>query len=390
MAAATPQHDMLRATALLGGFFFVLAFGAYFATMQWSGTVPRDSHGLIAGRDYLNFWMYGRAAHETDPGRYYDLQTYNDTLGKLFGVPWLGVNWSYPPTVMIPGYFFAKLGYIPSLLVWTALGYALYAWLVLRHAADRFFAMAALAAPAAIICVMSGQFAFFTTAALIGIFYFRDTRPVLAGILAGVLTLKPQLGIFLPIMLIAGGYWRIIMVAGITAIAIAAASAAFFGVEVWRQFVELGIPTQNRVLSDPAKTGAPYMPTIFMNLRLVGFNYGGAMLVQAVAGVIAALTLFWAFRYRREADPLALMALFFACSVFGTPYMLVYDTLPLAFAALLLLQAGRTNAVGTRLVQLVYWLPLLQIGFGYLGLPGPALIAPAFAAWLAVNLRKNG
>ena len=84
-----------------------------------------------------------------------------------------------------------------------------------------------------------------------------------------------------------------------------------------------------------------------------------------------------AFRVRREADPLMLMALFLACAVTAVPYLLSYDTLALAFAALLLLGRGDLDPAGRRLVQLVYWLPLLQVGLGNLHIPGPALIAPA-------------
>ena len=69
--------------------------------------------------------------------------------------------------------------------------------------------------------------------------------------------------------------------------------------------------------------------------------------------------------------------------------MLSYDTLALTFAALLLLAAGSLDHAGRRLVQLVYFLPLLQIGLGNLHIPGPALIAPAFAVYALMRLRAS-
>ena len=92
---------------------------------------------------------------------------------------------------------------------------------------------------------------------------------------------------------------------------------------------------------------------------------------------------------RRDADPLWLMALFFACSVTAVPYMLSYDTLALTFAALLLLGTGTLDARGRRFVQLVYWLPIIQIALGNLHVPGPALIAPAFAIYALMRLRPS-
>ena len=84
-----------------------------------------------------------------------------------------------------------------------------------------------------------------------------------------------------------------------------------------------------------------------------------------------------------------LMALFFACAISAVPYLLSYDTLALTFAALLLLGAGSLDASGRRFVQLAYWLPILQIGLGNLHVPGPALIAPAFALYAFSRLRGS-
>ncbi len=40
-------------------------------------------------------------------------------------------------------------------------------------------------------------------------------------------------------------------------------------------------------------------------------------------------------------------------------------------------------------MQLAYWLPILQIGLGNLHVPGPALIAPAFALYAFSRLRGS-
>jgi hypothetical protein len=95
----------------------------------------------------------------------------------------------------------------------------------------------------------------------------------------------------------------------------------------------------------------------------------------------------WAFRFRKQADPPLMLALFLACSAAASPYLLAYDWLPLSFAAVALLAGGSCDGPGRRLVQLVYWTPALQLALGTWHLPGPALIAPAFVAWLLFGLR---
>jgi hypothetical protein len=82
--------------------------------------------------------------------------------------------------------------------------------------------------------------------------------------------------------------------------------------------------------------------------------------------------------------------LFFACSVAAVPYLLSYDTLALALAALALLSTGTLDRRERLMARLVYWLPLLQIGFGTLHIPGLGLIAPAFALLIVRRLLREG
>jgi hypothetical protein len=243
--------------------------------------------------------------------------------------------------------------------------------------------------PAAVLCVISGQSSLITAAMLITIFAWLDRRPLIAGVLIGLLTLKPQLGLLLPVMLIASGRWRVFASAAGTTLVLAGAAALVFGPQVWIDFATKGMAASALVLADPERIATPFYPTIFMNLRGLDLPYGVAMAMQLcfTAGAVAAIG--WAFRFRRQADPLLLMALFLACAVGGVPYFLSYDTLALSFAALLLLQRGTLDATGQRLVQLVYWLPLIQIGLGNLHVPGPALIAPAFAIYALTRLRAS-
>ena len=40
-------------------------------------------------------------------------------------------------------------------------------------------------------------------------------------------------------------------------------------------------------------------------------------------------------------------------------------------------------------MQLIFWLPVLQLAFGEFRMPGPALIIPAFAAYLLMRLKAR-
>jgi len=385
------MREAVRGTAFLSAFAFAAFWFAWFWAVQWRQPIPWDGSGMTIGKDFFNFWMYGREAFSVDPGRFYDLETYQAAVRQLLGPDSIyQPNWSYPPSIMLLAPPFGALPYVPSLIIFTLVSIALYFAVLLRRFDDwRLVGLVAIS-PAAIICLNSGQFAYAITALLVVIFWQLDRRPILAGVLIGVLSLKPQLGIFLPVMLVASGRWQTFCVAALSTLALAGLTALLFGVQPWLDYLRNGIPAQNLVLRDPLMLGSIVMPTVFMNLRQLGLSYETAMAIQACAAVVAAAAIFWAFRFRRDADPDLLFAFYFACSVFGLPYLLSYDTMPLALGAAVLLMRGKLDVWGMRWALLVWWLPFLQMGMGALQIPGPGLVAaPLFAWWLFQRLRDT-
>ena len=107
--------EFLRALLVLGGALFVLTLLTYFLTTDWSSAFPRDKATLVLGRDFLNLWMYGRAAFEPDPARYYDLVIYNNELAKMLGPGYPGQNWPNPPTALVVMAPFGVFSYFPAL-----------------------------------------------------------------------------------------------------------------------------------------------------------------------------------------------------------------------------------------------------------------------------------
>ncbi|MEO8301039.1 MAG: glycosyltransferase family 87 protein [Rhizomicrobium sp.] len=365
----------------MGFCFAAVTAVVYLWLMRPVAPIPRDPSGLVVGRDFLNFWMYGKAALSADPARWYDLAAYQQELTRLLGNGYPGQNWSYPPTIMLLAAPFGLMAYMPALVVWTVLGLSLLL-LSLRGRASGRVVVATLVSPAAIFCLISGQSEIIVTALLVAAYAWRDKRPVLAGILIGLLTLKPHLGLLLPLALAASGRWRVFAAATLTALLLAGISVLSFGTEAWLRFFTLGIPAQNQVLADVHGIATPFYPTIFMNLRGAGMSYGVAMTVQVAFACLGAMAVGLAFRRKAGTDPRLAFALLLAATVTALPYLLIYSTLPLCLAALLLLEDNMLDAPGRILASLVYWLPLLQIGLGTLHVPGPALIPALFLLYL--------
>src|ERR1700684_4609803 len=93
--ASGEDHHAIRVLVLAGAIFAALTAIAYVWTISWAHPIPRDATTLVVGRDFLNFWMYGRAAWLPDPSRFYDPRVYNELLTAFLGPQYPGQNWSY-------------------------------------------------------------------------------------------------------------------------------------------------------------------------------------------------------------------------------------------------------------------------------------------------------
>ncbi|HEY2132320.1 MAG TPA: glycosyltransferase family 87 protein [Acetobacteraceae bacterium] len=108
-----------------------------------------------------------------------------------------------------------------------------------RGARDRAFQIGAMIlCPAAAVTATQGQNALLTAALLIGGFRLLPGRPILAGALLGLLTIKPQFWLLAPVALIAARHWRALGAAVATSLLLAGASAAVFGLDVWCIWIE--------------------------------------------------------------------------------------------------------------------------------------------------------
>ncbi len=372
--------ERLRLLSWAAVLLFVAYAGVFLSTLDFSHELVRDAKKHVLGRDFLNFWMYGRAAFEADPGQYYDLRTYWAATEPITGPGYPQQLWSYPPSVMLLAAPFGLLPYMPALAIWTVIGIAVFILGLRLWTTDSRYIVPLILSPAAIFGLVSGQFMFLATAAMLAVLRWRESRPVLAGIILGLLTIKPQIGLFFPILLLAARSWRVILAASATALAVAALTALIWGVDVWLAYLGQGIANQTLVLTDPENLSEQWMATPFINARSAGLSIGAAGVVQAAASLFAAALVWRTFSRRPPADDLRANAIFLACASFGTPYMMSYDTLPLVVAMVLLMPPGNAG----RLLTLLAWgLQLLQFAFGVLHWPGPALIPIVIALYLA-------
>jgi len=145
------------------------------------------------GRDFINTWAGPQLAFSGRLGLLFDFDAYQAAISELFGAPLPWHAWSYPLFCLFLFWPLAQLPYFVALAAWTFGLFAIFAAMTLSRVerSSRLLLLILLAfAPAALINMAGGQNGFLTACLLIGGILLLDRRPVVAGILFGLLDLQ--------------------------------------------------------------------------------------------------------------------------------------------------------------------------------------------------------
>ncbi|HEY0884904.1 MAG TPA: glycosyltransferase family 87 protein [Ramlibacter sp.] len=234
--------------------------------------------------------------------------------------------WMYPPTFILFAMPLAWLPYLPSFIAWilaTAVPYlaAMRAIIPRRSSAAAF----GLAAPPAFFNLAYGQTGFLS-GGFIGLGLARlQSRPLAAGFWIGLASIKPHLGILIPVALAAGGHWRAFASAALTVVALIAASIAVLGIDPWYGFI--GTTLFHIDGFDAGAYTWSSMASILSTAHLAGIPLARAWTLQFAAAALAALCvgLVWAIG-RRRPDTLGLQsAILCLATPLAIPMVYLYD-----------------------------------------------------------------
>ncbi len=313
------------------------------------------------GYDFITFWGGSWLALQGNAADVFD-------AAKMFAAEKVAVPgsdrvylWHYPPTFLAIVLPLSLIPYIWSYLLWTTGTFAGYAWIVRKMAPQPQTLLLLTAFPATFMNFFHGQNGFLTAALFGGAMLVLERRPVVAGILIGLLSYKPHFGLLLPLALLCGRHWTSFFWAAGTTIAFAALSVAAFGPDIWIAFWD-NASLARSVFEDGLVRWAK-IPSTYAALRLAGADLAVAYAAQiaVAAGVAATVALVW---WRRAPLPLRAATLVTG-TLAATPYLFDYDftllAIPIAFVAMDGYMRGWKT--GERPVLALAWvMPLVSTG----------------------------
>jgi alpha-1,2-mannosyltransferase len=292
--------------------------------------------------------------------------------------------WSYPPHLLLYTWPLALMPYLPAYALWCFLGLALYLWAAWSGGVRRQHMLFLAVAPAVAVNVFFGQNGFVTAALLIGGLANLDRKPVFAGVLFGILTIKPQFGLLIPVLLVMTGRWRVFAAGVVTTAALVVLTSLWFGPDIWLEYVRKVVPQQQWLMTDGGGLLVPMVSSAFVNARLVGLPLDVCWWVQAAVSCGALAMVVWTFWRKR--DPVLSLALFVTATFLFSPWMLNYDMVVFGFVVALLRQRDDNTIADHRLALAVWTLPVTMLLLGAAHIPVAMLVLPAFAGRLIWRL----
>ena len=300
-----------------------------------------DYQGRPLGTDFSNIYAGGTYVLDGQPGTAFDPPSQHARQQMIFGKNTPFYGWCYPPFLLFVAAALALLPYAGALFVWQASTLLMYLgmlWGILRFSPsresdgetlsrDRIWMLLAVAFPAVFVNLGHGHNGFLTAALIGAALLVLDRRPIVAGILFGLMSYKPQFGVMIPLVLMVTGRWRAFASAGATVLALTVISTLAFGSDVWRMMID-ALPFTREVVLEQGNTGWHKIQSVFSWARMWGGSVGFAYAMQAAATIVIGAALAWLWRsdasYRLKAAALPI------ASILATPYSLDYDLMALA------------------------------------------------------------
>lgn len=342
-SSAPERHWLNEERVRVYSWMVVAIFGSVF--VGWLAlSLPDlvDPRGKPLGYDFMAFWSAAKLALAGRPESAFDEGVISAV--QHAAVPFLpGIifPWHYPPTFLLPVVPLGLLPYAAALVLFALGTAAVWAGLVRLILPDRRAWIVAAAAPAGLINLLDGQNAFLTASLAGFALLWLDRRPIAAGVLIGLLAIKPHLAVLFPLALLAEGRWRTIIAAAVTVLTLAAASVVAFGWDSWAAFLQHLPITQAMAERGAVPWGT--MPSGYVFALSLGAPVKAAWVLQAMTALFAAGCVWCA--WRNPAAPFeAKAATLVAGSLLVSPYLFYYDlvwaVLAIGWLAVLGLRSG--------------------------------------------------
>ena len=356
----------------------------------WTHDAPTllNPAGFVTGHDFVAFYAASKAVLGGEAAMVYDRDFMMAVQVEIVGSPDIGyLAFMYPPTYLLLVAPLAALPYFPALALWQAVPFALFLLLLRRIALPPIALVMAAAAPAVAQTLFAGQNGLLFALFLAGGLMMLDRRPLLAGLLLGLATAKPQLAVLLIPALVAGREWRALAAMLAAGAGLAALSMVILGPAVWSGY--LTVPGDAREFLALGQLPWSRMPTLYAAGRLVGLSDAAGTALQLGGATLVLAGTCWVWWHRQRTRLRIVIIL--AGAPLVTPFMYDYDLPVMLLAIGLFLADGidRGSVLWEKIVLLLVWLQPIWWWWWLVEATGVSPAPLVYAVFFAATLHRS-
>jgi len=367
---STPLPDLIRLafnlTALaLAALVLLMSLLQVWHMVADTGADLIAPNGMPLGTDFISLWSAAWLAHTGNAAGAYDQATIFAAHHVAVPANTATTLWHYPPTFLLVLLPLGSLPYLTALAIFTLSTLLIYLLVLYRLRPHWSTLLFVLSYPAVWLNFLSGQNAFITATLLAGGLLAIDKpnqrRSLAGGLIWGLLSYKPQLGLLLPLALLARRRWAAMIGAGLSVLLFAGLSVAVLGVAPWQAFIA-NIPHPFRLLEN-SSLSLPRMVSAFSMVRMTGWDASYAYQAQALSTALATIFTLALWADTRTSARVRGASLGIAM-LMATPHVFHYDLAILAVPLLLWLKEAESTRwlTGERALLAFSWLaPLILL-----------------------------
>ena len=298
-----------------------------------------DLNGRYLGADFISFYAAGTLALEGQAILAYDIEAHRNVELALINAEDLEFGllpFNYPPIFLLLLAPLAALPYFVAFIIFQISSIIFFVTMIKKLAGRNEALILSLAFGGTLINFCYGQNALLTTGLLAGALFYLDRKPILSGILIGLLTYKPHLGILIPLVLIVSGRWQVFLYAAISFIFLILMTIATLGMESWISFWEAR-DFVKQALNVPLISYLNFQ-SIFSSLRAMGIGLNSAYLIHIIFAFLSIIVVLkiWVMKV----DVRLKLASLTLGTMMISPYILNYDLALLAIVISCLVSFG--------------------------------------------------
>lgn len=335
-------------------------------------------------KDFLAFWSAAKLSINGHPELAYDIESMRSVVEATTGSN-KSFTWLYPPTYQALIYPIGFLSYSTAYVITILFTSIIFIYLLILVGKKEDFVFI-ITTPTIFIGVIFGQNSAATASlAILSILYLRKS-PAISGLSMGLLSIKPHLFLFLPLLAIVEKRWKVLAWATLTTLSTIAYSWLAFGSAPWISYFHNMHMASDWIREGQLKTNL--MISVASDLINIGGLSATVISILHMTNFVV-LVLLNLIVFKNTQNLMSRGSSILVLTLSFSPYMFIYELTLLAVACILTANAARPDIYKKSLLFLIWIYPAIDFLSNTISNNKPSLFFISCYFLMYINIKNS-